>query len=612
MIFAKHIQNSDLQNICSIYTNLTKCFSIVATIGLLTSCSSQPSTLSSSSQEAEVISQSSENFLDLAARSSGSLAEYYRLQAFKRSVLDEEYMLAEELKNQINYSLLSEEDKISGQLSELQFLINEDQATQALALLQAGAQVPSLAAEWNYRMGQAQIALGNHDIAKDHYYRCSNTTSNTHDYPSLCAEELWQSLLDNGYTTGVPAVVDQKYQAWVQLAEIIQSNRGLIENQSIALQSWFFENIDHPARINPPAEVIALIQSEVEAPLSVALILPLSGRLQTAGEAVLDGFLSALYRTGAENYATPHIEIFDSSQLPIELIAELVADGNYDVAIGPLDAGNVGSFISSISNEQAVLSLNRMSYSENRSPMHLGYSLAVESEAAQSAQSAYERDYKSAMLLIEDTGIGERAAGAFAEQWISEDRHIQDLVRLSEATTITERLEQSFHVDQSETRKSQLQTLLGKRLEFTPRRRQDIDTIFLASNPILARQVAPTLAFLFAQDVPVLAISRIYESSADLEDNRDLEPVEFLSPPWLIENRQSLEQAESSRPLELQKLEAMGVDAFYLSRRFEQLNDPSFVYQGKTGNIYMGSTGNLERTMEWVKLDGNQLAPTEH
>jgi len=585
---------------------------IAATIGLLASCGSQPSAVSSSTQEAEIILQSSENFLDLAARSNGSLAEYYRLQAFRQAILDEDYLLAVQLKEQINFSLLSEEDKLSGQLSELQFHINEDRATEALAVLQAGAPMPNLEAEWNYRMGNVQIALGNHAIAQDHYYQCTQSATNTHNYSTPCTNKLWQSLLDSGVAASTNTFVDEEYKAWGELAEIIHSNRGLIEDQSIALQYWLFEHIDHPARINPPAEVIALIQSEVEAPLSIALVLPLSGRLQTAGEAVLDGFLSALYQTGAENYATPEVEIFDSSQLPVELIADLISDGEFDVAIGPLDAGNVSSFINSVSKEQAVLSLNRMSDSDDRSSVHLGYSLAVESEATQSAQSASEREYRSAMLLIEDTGIGERAAGAFAEHWISDDRTIQDLVRLSEATTLTERLEQSFHVNQSETRKSQLQTLLGKSLEFTPRRRQDIDTIFLASNPVLARQVAPTLAFLFAQDVPVLAISRIYESSDDPEDNRDLQPVEFLSPPWLIENRQSLERAESSRPLELQKLEAMGVDAFYLSRRFQQLNDPSFVYQGKTGNIYVGSTGNLERTMEWVKLDGNQLAPTEN
>ncbi len=584
---------------------------MAATIVALASCGSQPYSPPSSTQEEEAISLSSESFLDLAARSSGALAEHYKLQAFKQSILDQDFLLAEQLLEQINFSLLSDDDRLSSQLSEAQFLINKGHTGEAIAILGSGASLPSLVSEWNYRMSEAQIALGNYPVAQGLYYDCSTGGFSTHNYPSLCTEKFWQSLLAYGAVDSTLGSIDEDYRDWIELANIVQNNRGLIEHQSIALQSWFFENTEHSARINPPAEVIDLLRSEIEAPLSVALLLPLSGRLQSAGEAVLDGYLSALYRTGIENYSTPQIEVFDSNQLPIELIAELVADGEFDVAIGPLDANNVHLFTNSISNDQAVLSLNRLNDAENRSSMHLGYSLAVESEAAQAARSASDREYKSAMLLIEDSGIGERAAGAFAEQWISEDRQIQDLVRLTDATTLTERLEQSFHIDQSETRKSQLQGLLGKRLEFTPRRRQDIDTIFLASNPLLARQVAPTLAFLFAHDVPVLAISRIYEDSSDTEDNRDLEPVEFLSPPWLIENRQSLEQAESSRPLELQKLEAMGVDAFYLSRRFQQLRDPSFVYQGKTGNIYLGSTGNLERTMEWVKLNGNRLAPTE-
>lgn len=550
--------------------------------------------------------------------------------AFKQSILDADYQFALELRNQINSSLLSVSDSNSLQLTSIallhlnpssgvestdQIFLADPQMLEALdplAALESRVPNPLDVAEWNYYMAATQEALGNNRVAAENYYLCTRSRPTQIDYQSRCSEFFWALLLDSDANHSEDlAKVDSNYRAWIELANLVTRNTGLIEYQTSALDRWLVTYSNHPARANPPSELLDLIRSELNAPLSIALILPLSGRLQAAGEAVLDGFLSAAYLTGTEGYQAPAIEIFDSGSLPIELIAEIISEQNFDFAIGPLDGENVDLFAGSISAEIPVLYLNRVSPENRPSMNHLGYSLAVESEAQQAAQTSIAKGHKNALVLIEDSAIGERAAGAFAQDWVEGDRKIYDLVRLSDATTLTERLEQSFHVNQSEQRKSQLQTLLGKALEFTPRRRQDIDTIFLASNSILARQVTPTLAFLFAQDVPVLATSRVFDENSDSENNRDLAALRFLSPPWLVNTGEPLAQQSSDRPLELQKLEAMGVDAFYLSRRFQQFEDPAFSYQGKTGSIFIGNDGNLRRTMEWVRIDGDKIVLAE-
>ena len=613
MIFRCFNQCRVLQELRNITPNTTSyLISCLVIVTALYGCGSQPTSTSNASVAPETISSSSLDFLELASRSSGAEAEQYRLLALKQSILINDYQLARELGQQINQNLLSDSEINSMQLSLIPLTGAGDETHATLALLEA--LVPSLAdvPEWNYYMGNAQQALDNNATATEYYYSCSTHTPGQIDYRSNCTESLWALLLDSDKNASKTfEQVDQDYNAWSELASLIQNNRGSIENQTKSLEQWFAANVDHPARINPPKQILDLIQLELTSPRSIALILPLSGRLQSAGEAVLDGFLSAAYLTAAQGYMAPQIEIFDSGALPIELIAEIISADIFDIAVGPLDTENVEGFASAVSTELPALYLNRVSSSEFRPRTQVGFSLAVESEARQAAQTAILDGHKSALVLIEDTSIGERAAGTFAEEWVKEDRQIYDLVRLSDATTLTERLERSFHVDQSESRKSQLQTLLGKRLEFTPRRRQDIDTIFLASSSVLARQITPTLAFLFAQDIPVLATSRVFDENSGSEDNRDLAFVNFLAPPWLAEAGQPLEQSASARSVELQKLEAMGVDAFYISRRFRQFEDPKFRYQGKTGSIFVGQDGNLTRTMEWVRIDGERLVSTD-
>lgn len=610
MIFQYFNQCRVLRELCNIKLNKpSHLISGLLFVTVLYGCGSQPTSTSDIIVETEVLSDSSIDFLELAARNTGSTAEQYRLLALKQSILNLDYQLAKELRDQIDSNLLPDSAINSMQLS----LIALTSTNQNFVLL-LEALVPNLAdvPEWNYYMGNAQAALGNKEIATEYYYSCSERTPAKIDYRSNCTDNLWATLLDSSENSSEAlAAVEPNYRAWIELATLILNNRGLVENQTKSLEHWFSVYTNHPARLNPPSEIPDLIQLELETPVSIALVLPLSGRLQAAGEAVLDGFLSAAYLTSTQGYPAPEIEVFDSGALPIELIAEIIGADDFDIAVGPLDTENVEGFARSISEELAVLYLNKLSNNEYRIGTQIGFSLAVESEAQQAAKTAILGGHKSALVLIEDSDIGERAAGAFAEDWIKEDRQIYDLVRLSDATTLTKRLEQSFHIDQSESRKSQLQTLLGKRLEFAPRRRQDIDTIFLASNSTLARQITPTLAFLFAEDIPVLATSRVFDENSDSEDNRDLAAVNFLSPPWLAEAMQSLELSRSTRPLELQKLEAMGVDAFYISRRFQQLNNPDFRYQGKTGNISVGQDGNLRRTMEWVRIDGEQMVSAD-
>ena len=59
-------------------------------------------------------------------------------------------------------------------------------------------------------------------------------------------------------------------------------------------------------------------------------------------------------------------------------------------------------------------------------------------------------------------------------------------------------------------RARELGRIIGRRLEFEPRRRQDIDIVFMAAYSADARQLMPQLAFHHGADLPVHATSHVW------------------------------------------------------------------------------------------------------
>src|SRR5690606_41791720 len=57
----------------------------------------------------------------------------------------------------------------------------------------------------------------------------------------------------------------------------------------------------------------------------------------------------------------------------------------------------------------------------------------------------------------------------------------------------------------------------------SPAPRPDLHALFLAADPLQARQIKPTLVFQYAGDLPVYATSRTYRLSLNNEPNPDID-----------------------------------------------------------------------------------------
>ena len=108
-----------------------------------------------------------------------------------------------------------------------------------------------------------------------------------------------------------------------------------------------------------------------------------------------------------------------------------------------------------------------------------------------------------------------------------------------------------------------LRRIIRQPFEFDPRRRQDIDFIFLLANPSQARGIKPTLAFFFAEDLPVYSTSHMNDNSESRIDYLDLAGIRFCDIPWKLTRSK---QFAASNPIQMGQRQ-QGTGTFLCTRR---------------------------------------------
>ena len=157
-----------------------------------------------------------------------------------------------------------------------------------------------------------------------------------------------------------------------------------------------------------------------------------------------------------------------------------------------------------------------------------------------------------------------------------------------------------------------MRRIIGERFEFTPRRRTDIDFVFLLANPAQARGINPTLAFYYAEDIPVYATSNAHESSYSRIETIDLNGIRFCEIPWkLMETSNFQQQIQATWPAaaaELSAFYALGVDAYQLYPRLKQLTSLKYSkINGVTGVLRLNDRNIITRELMWGQFKNGEV-----
>jgi len=404
-------------------------------------------------------------------------------------------------------------------------------------------------------------------------------------------------------------------QGWLALAILAQANKANLDQQLAALQRWLQRWPTHPAAFNLPEELALLELIITERPSNIVLMLPLKGKNAVAGKAIRDGFMAAYYQAQISGDQTPSVRIIDTAQQRdfIDLYQQASLEGA-DFIIGPLQKQHVQTLQNNRKLTTPTLALNYGSEDNNIEHLYQ-FGLSAEDEARQAAHKAWLSGHTTSLVLTPGSGWGQRIAKAFSEQWQELGGTVLEGTHFNTEKSYSKAIEELFDIDASKQRARRLSNLLAKNTEFTARRRNDVDFIFVVATPKQARQIKPTLAFHFASNVPVYATSHIYSGTPSPLLDRDLDDVIFTETPWLLSYqnnplKQSIASNWPSNANRLGRLYALGVDAYQLLPRIQLLStNRENKLAGATGLLTLDASGRVIRTLEWAYIKKGYIEP---
>jgi outer membrane PBP1 activator LpoA protein len=426
---------------------------------------------------------------------------------------------------------------------------------------------------------------------------------------------LWDVLRQaaaRGANVAVPRGTDAVTAGWLELARVATQGKRNPYAQRAQLAAWRSRYPQHPA--NGP--ILEAMQNDVAPqlrfPAQVALLLPLSGRLSDAGESLRDGFMAAYYQQDAAS--RPLVRIYDSSPDPAVAYRRAVADGAGFV-VGPLGKENAAAVKAAADGRVPTLVLNFLPDGEATPPRFFQFALAPEDEARQVAERLLAEGRRTGVALVPGGEWGARVLAAFQATFSAGGGTLLTTRTFAATTTdFSEALVDILGFEDSQRRERALVAVVGGPLQFQPRRRDDLQFVFFAGQPVQGRLVRPQLKFHYAGDLPVYSISDVFDPSPVA--NQDLEGVAFVDVPWMIaddpaiaELRATVGQLWPTNARRRSRLFAMGFDSWRLIGELERapgaVNEP---IAGMTGRLTVDDTGRVRRGLDWAVIGSDGQA----
>ena len=404
-------------------------------------------------------------------------------------------------------------------------------------------------------------------------------------------------------------------RGWLELNRAIRREEFSLRGQLDAIARWQGVWTQHAAASFLPTALLGLNAAWDRRPRHIGLILPLQ---QAAGRALQEGFIAAYYQSLAISREVPRISVIDSSEATTAAsVYEEALRLGVDLVVGPLSKTLVNEIAALPQLPTLTLALNyadREVVPTTQPPVDLiQFGLAPEDEIDQIIELAEERGFKRAAVVTPVDENYTRLRATFQTRWEETGGSVVTRSVFGPEEDFSSVVKNLLAIDASEDRARRLRAALPRNnIEFTPQRRGDIDFIFLIANPRQGRQLVPTLAFYYAQDLPLLALPSIYDGDPTAS-TRDLDGLVFGDAPWMIMPSELRELADEHLTAALgssQRLRAMGVDSFYLAMQLAQLQDnPLRSLRGVTGELSLTSEGKIKRKLVMLRFENGVPEP---
>lgn len=392
-------------------------------------------------------------------------------------------------------------------------------------------------------------------------------------------------------------------RAWWSLAQA-QYEAFSTRNRLDAWRQWRETHRGHPADQAPPPDLEAL--RTARRGIRIALLVPLSGPLAGAGQAIRDGFAAA-YLTAIPS-AEDALAVVDTARHgAVDAYRRAVARGA-ELVVGPLRKEAVAA-IAALPPSVPTVALNAIDGAGQANLVQLAY--AIEDEAATIARAISTQGLERVLLLGVSAAWSERAEdrlrtelGTFAQA-----PEIIDGGEVAGVRSVTGAVGEGLGVAASQQRSDELHRLLRRDLEFAPWRRDDIDAIVALVGGAQMAALMPALDFHSAQSLPLYVPSTAMRGVA----LRRLRGVRTCGVPWQPHEPAiaATLRRSFSGTANVTALQALGVDAFRIGHRLMQPQRGALlpVVFGSTGTLTIDDDLRVRRELHWSRVVNGRFEP---
>ena len=388
---------------------------------------------------------------------------------------------------------------------------------------------------------------------------------------------------------------------WMALAKLFKLSPQL-KNTDANLTQWQTHFPKHSANGDFLATYLLNRQ---KTPTTIAVFLPESGEYVLAAKAVKAGFMAA-YKQTKQTGTVPTVHFYDSAITdPLTLYHKAVNEGA-GLIIGPLNKEQVEQLAKVNTLDIPVLTLNHIP-GLNKANLYQ-FALSPIDEAEQITHQAVKDGHKKALVLIPKTELGDRMQSYFK---IALQKNGGTLLKAKQYspdnTNYTAILKELLNITESEKRYTQLKRFMPT-LQFTPRKRQDVDALFITAYPQNAKAIQAQLQALSkTHNIPIYATPQIY-TGIDSTTTNDLNAITFCDVPWVFKaaypgnlSQEALATTWKPFPEVYMRLVAMGIDAYNLVPHLSQLGKTP--YQGATGKLRLTDENRIQRQLVCAKFN---------
>ncbi len=366
-------------------------------------------------------------------------------------------------------------------------------------------------------------------------------------------------------------------QHWWNLSQTYLDANTRIERDN-QLKDW---NEDFPA---VSTVLIDAFRNSTTKPVnSVALLLPQSGDLASAADAIRNGFLAAHMQTPTSSNL--QITMYDTSTDDIlELVDQAIAEGA-EVIVGPLDKERVRQIMEGDPPPIPTVTLNQSSFQNSVSPNALQLALVIEDDIDLIVETLLKLNLVRVLLVLGNEYWNIRATQAFREK----SEGLIDVVGesvLANQTTVTEQIGELLLVSDSTKRQDKIEASIRNSVDFVTRRRTDVDAIVALVGYDTFASMNAAVHYFFAGEIPVFAVETTFReidrTNIYSENNLFTSIPAFThSIPQFDELTPSFDDSQLFQPLY-----AFGIDAYRVAMN---------VHAILAGESCIGYTGLLKR-----------------